>query len=45
MNIELANKHQGKRKLNKEITLHEKPCFLFPNILKKLSFQKNGTGI
>ena len=40
MNTELANKHRGKRKLKKEITLHEKPYFLFPNILKRWSSQK-----
>ena len=27
------------------ITLHEKPYFLFPNVLKRWSFQKNRTGI
>ena len=26
-------------------TLHEKPCFLFPDVLKRWSFQKNRTGI
>ena len=25
--------------------LHEIPCFLFPNVLKRWSFQKNRTGI
>ena len=35
MNTELANKYRGKRKLKKEITLHEKPYFLFPNIVKR----------
>ena len=27
------------------ITLHEKPYFLFPNVLKRWSFQKNRAGI
>ena len=30
---------------NKSITLHEKPYFLFPNVLKRWSSQKNRTGI
>ena len=30
---------------NKSITLHNKPYFLFPNILKRWSFQQNRTGI
>ena len=31
--------------VSKEHTLHEKAYFLFPNVLKRLSFQKNCTGI
>ena len=29
----------------KRVTLHEKPCFNFPNFLTKWSFQKNCIGI
>ena len=30
---------------NKAMTMHEKPYLLFPNVLKRWSFQKNRTGI
>ena len=32
-------------KFNKDISLHEKPYSLFPNVLKRCLFQKNRTGI
>ena len=34
-----------KNGLGKILTRHEKPHFLFPNVLQRLSFQKNQTGM